>query len=143
MLKYGLAATILVAIAFASLGFFLARRAPQPNAAALKLAVAVRQAQRRLPEFRKRLETPRESDRNFFVRVQLPARGGRSEYLWLKRVKPAKNGFSGTIDEEPTLRTDLRKGSELTVTNDEVVDWSIRTAEGKLEGALTNGLEIP
>jgi uncharacterized protein YegJ (DUF2314 family) len=142
MLKYGLIAAVVVAILLASAGVFLAQKAPESNPAAARLAVAVRQARRRLPDFRKRMESPRVTDRSFFLRAELLDKAGKAEYLWLKDVKLTATGFLGTLDETPALRADLHRGEEITVKEAEVVDWTIRHTDGTLEGAFTQGLEI-
>jgi len=110
------------------------------GAARMALAQAIVHARSGLPQFRDRLQHPREHDRAFFVRAEFSSKSGRDEYLWVKDVSLTPDGFAGEIAQQPFL-VDLKLDAPVDVPSDRVVDWTIKHDDRSLEGNFTQGLE--
>lgn len=128
-----------VAIALAILGIRFARQLSGPARESAELSAAITRAQGSLGHFRERLRTG--ADRAYFVRASFADASGHRETLWLKRVRIAGDGFAGIVDQDPAELKDLHRGDERTVTQPDVVDWTILHEDGSREGGFTVGLE--
>lgn len=138
-MKYKLFGVVCAAIVLAVIVLQCSRGLSGPAMKAAELAAAITQARNGLNHFRAELE--KGTDRAYFLRGSFKDAQGRMDLLWVKRVKPAKDGFSGIVDQEPTIITTVHKGDEVKVSSEDVVDWNIIHTDGSHEGAFTVGLE--
>lgn len=141
MLKYRLAALVCVVIVLAIVALQCAGRGLGPSAQSAELATAIRHAQGTLRTFRDRLEHPANTDRAFFFRGSFTNPKGRKVLLWLKHAETAPGGYKGVVDEDPFDLSGVHRGDQVTVSNADVVDWTILHQDGTHEGGFTQGLE--
>ena len=100
-----------------------------------RMAAAVAEARRRLPEFLAAFQA-RRPDQHFAVKHQFE-QGLDTEFMWIRlaEITPAGN-FSGTLDNEPFRLKDLKIGDPVSCPPDQIVDW-LYTDGPKLAGNFT------
>ena len=100
-----------------------------------ELAAAERAAIDKLAEFRAALEHPAEAAQNFEIEAVIDE-GALAERLWLREVRPSKDGFEGSVSQQPKLLKSVQQGQELHVPTAQVVDWAFED-RGKPRGGET------
>lgn len=58
------------------------------------------------------------------------------EYFWLGAMKRTKDGFRGTIANQPGIVRNIREGQEIAFTKDDIFDW-MYIENGKMIGNAT------
>jgi uncharacterized protein YegJ (DUF2314 family) len=101
--------------------------------AAMNAAVA--KARETLPQFVAALKSPTPAQRDFAIKAGF-AEGDAVEYMSVTAVRPEGAGFRGTLNNDPTALRNVKRGDEVTVGPDRVVDWSY-VEDGKLVGGHT------
>jgi uncharacterized protein YegJ (DUF2314 family) len=139
MFKYKLFAIACVAVIAGILAFQCARKLAEANPMSAELAAAITQARGSLAHFRTKLESGQ--DRAYFVRGSFKEPDGRMDMLWVKRVVAKPDGFTGTVDQEPTMVKTVHKGEEVTLKAADVIDWMIIHQDDTREGGFTEGKE--
>jgi len=72
---------------------------------------------------------------NYAVKVPIED-GGKTEHFWLSGVTFADNKFTGTIDNEPGMVSNVKMGQQYTVGKTEISDWMFMR-DGKMHGNYT------
>lgn len=63
---------------------------------------------------------------------------GNTEYFWLNTLSRTGDRFSGVINNEPRMVTNVRFGQVYEFGRDQIVDWTYTDAEsGKMQGNFT------
>jgi len=75
------------------------------------------------------------------LKVAFPvgSRGVRNEWMWVQVVFMDDTQIEGVLVNEPRRRTDLRAGSYVAFTHDQVADYLLRGSDGGYEG---NALKV-
>lgn len=140
MKKVALVASILAGLAIAAFLWMGGIHKPAivrvngPNSA---LQSAIREAQRGLPDFWKRVEAaPEAKQTEFAVRVKFETDQG-PEYLWVRGPLVRKQVVAGTLDQEPVAYRNSHRGEIVRFPEADIVDWLIRKPGGPNEGGFT------
>ena len=96
---------------------------------------AVAKARETLPQFLVALRSPTPAQRDFAVKAGFTD-GDATEYMTVTAVRPDGPGFRGTLNNDPTAVRDVKRGDEVTVGVERVVDWSY-VENGNLVGGHT------
>jgi len=115
------------------------------KAAVLKqrMLQAHRQARRRLPNFKRSFRKSGIKDGYVHaVKVRFDSDTGDHEWMWVSLDK--WNGISaeGFLENEPILMKQLRKGTRVNFSDQDIFDWVIVTAGQILEGGFTEALKM-
>ena len=89
--------------------------------AAMNAAVA--KARETLPQFLAALTSPTPAQRDFAVKAGFTD-GDTTEYMTVAAVRPDGPGFRGTLNNDPTAVRNVKRGDEVSVGPERVVDWS-------------------
>ncbi len=100
-----------------------------------ELADAQRAAIAKLSEFRSRLLHADSATQDFEVQAVV-REGALSETLWLLDVKAITGGFEGSLRTQPQILKAVRRGQQLRVADEDVLDWSYFD-RGKEQGGQT------
>ena len=101
--------------------------------AAMNAAVAT--ARETLPQFVAALKSPTPDQRDFVIKVGF-TEGDATEYMTVTSVRPDGPGFRGTLHNDPAVARNVKRGDEVSVGRERVVDWYY-TEKGKLVGGHT------
>src|SRR5688572_29018886 len=101
--------------------------------AAMNAAVA--KARESLPQFLAALKSASPAQRDFAIKAGFTD-GDATEYMTITAVRPDSPGFRGTLNNDPTALRNVKRGDEVSVGPERVVDWSY-VENGKLVGGLT------
>lgn len=132
---------VILAVIVLGVGFLFVASAAKPSHLmrdTQELNAAMDQAKKELqPKFVAALRKG-EPDARFFVRATFKSRSG-PETLWVKDVSLQGDDFAGTLDEEPALYREKKRGDAVTVPQSAVVDWVIKRGS-QIEGGYTTKL---
>jgi uncharacterized protein YegJ (DUF2314 family) len=109
------------------------------NNAPARLSAAILQARGSLAHFR--AQVAKGADRAYFIRASFSDGLAHMDLLWIKHVTLSGGGFSGIVDQEPSEVTTVHKGQQVTVSDKDIVDWTIVHLDDSKEGNFTAGLE--
>src|SRR5687768_2052752 len=84
---------------------------------------AVVRARETLPQFLAALKSPTPAQRDFAIKAGFTD-GDATEYMTVTSVRPDGPGFRGTLNNDPTALRNVKRGDEVSVGPDRVVDWS-------------------
>ncbi|MDR1637476.1 MAG: DUF2314 domain-containing protein [Treponema sp.] len=94
-----------------------------------------REARETLPDFLRRLRSPRPGDGNFRVKYPFPAGEGNGfarEQLWLRDISFEEGSCYGVLSNSPYY-TNLKKKERVSIDIDRISDW-MYTRNGFIEG---------
>ncbi len=115
-----------------------------PGVLKARLLQAHRQARQELVEFKRSfLDQGRVEGAVHAVKVGFPVTGGDYEWMWVSLDGWREGSMVGHVENDPVLRTDLRRGSQVNVEEGQVFDWVIARDGRVLEGAYTEELLTP
>jgi uncharacterized protein YegJ (DUF2314 family) len=100
------------------------------------MAAAMQKARSTLADFLALADAPRPSTSLFGVKVGTRANEHHVEYFWISPFTRVNGRFSGRIDNEPELATDVKLGDTMTFGEDQIVDW-LYLENGRLRGNFT------
>ncbi len=106
------------------------------------MARAIQQARETLPQFRRLLASPAAGMDNFGVKVRFPVDAGRHEHCWVNDLELRESGIVGKLGNEPNALKDLKLGSQVTVSEDAITDWSY-SHNGVYQGHYTTRALLP
>jgi uncharacterized protein YegJ (DUF2314 family) len=91
-----------------------------------------------LPRVQARFTAGFRSGEVLHVKYGFPTEDDGHEYMWVAVTTWEEGIIRGTIANDPKYRRDLRAGQTVDIPEDEVFDWMIAFADGRVEGAFTN-----
>lgn len=89
-----------------------------------ELAVSRQNARATINQFIDALENPRAGQTLFAVKAKF-VDGDRVEYMWLTDLRYEDGRFTGIVNNEPSVVSNVRMGQEHTVPVNEIDDWMI------------------
>jgi uncharacterized protein YegJ (DUF2314 family) len=98
---------------------------------------AHQRAKEELPRVRSRFLSGFRSGEVLHVKHGFPTEDGH-EYMWIAVTGWDDDRIRGSLANDPQYRDDLRAGQTVEIHEDEVFDWLIVHADGRMEGAYTN-----
>lgn len=109
-----------------------------------RIAAAMDEAQRRLPEFIDAIKRLGEAGKPLVkIRFESSVDGQTgNEYIWCTVVRASPTTFTVTIENPPLDPTLGQKGDKITVTHDRVVDWAFVDGK-KVHGMFVERLLTP
>jgi uncharacterized protein YegJ (DUF2314 family)/tetratricopeptide (TPR) repeat protein len=111
----------------------------ETDAARKRLLEAHRRAKSELVSFKKSFKDDGEpGEEMHVVKIGFPAQDGKYEWMWVSLDEWRGVAIVGHLQNDPVLRKDLQKGSEVHLSEGEIFDWAIIAQSGTLrEGAFT------
>ena len=100
-----------------------------------KMTKAITAARATLTFFTNELKTPK-PDHVYTVKRPFKTPSGSLEHMWLRNAKFDGQSFSGTLDNEPR-DAKARVGATYAVSKEQVSDWMISDAKGRIYGGYT------
>ncbi len=100
-----------------------------------KMEQAIQESQSTFDEFLARFRNPKPGDAGFHVKVRIED-GDDAEQFWLGTLKLDKQPYSGTIDNEPGIVSNVKLGQRYNFTKDDISDW-MYMSNGKMQGNRT------
>jgi uncharacterized protein YegJ (DUF2314 family) len=95
-----------------------------------------REARETLPDFLRRIQSPRRGDGNFRVKYPFPAGEGNGfarEQLWLRDIGFEDGSCYGTLSNDPYYIPNLKKKDRVSIDLEQISDW-MYTSSGLIEG---------
>jgi uncharacterized protein YegJ (DUF2314 family) len=95
-----------------------------------------REAQAALPDFLRRLQSPRPGDGNFRIKYPFPTGEGNGfarEHLWLRDIGFEDGSYYGVLSNNPYYIPDLKKKDRVPIDIERISDW-MYTRNGIIEG---------
>lgn len=108
------------------------------DAADPEMQVAVADAKASLKDFDAALKSRSKAFSHFAVKQSFPIPEGREE-MWIGDITLHGSGYSGTLLNQPLHAKNLKKGDDLFVEREEVIDW-MYVAGDTLRGGFTKRL---
>ena len=97
------------------------------------MAKAMKLARDTLPTFLARYKNPHPGQASFAVKIGVRDRG-EVEYFWVNQFVKTKDGaYSGVLNNEPRIVTNVKFGQQIAFAEDEIVDWTY-IDNGKMKG---------
>ena len=96
---------------------------------------AISQAKRTLPGVLASFLAGDLSDSNFTVKVPV-ADGKFTEHFWLSHTTVMEGVFTGVVDADPTIISNVKRGDRRSARMEEVTDW-MYARDGKMHGNYT------
>jgi len=100
-----------------------------------EMNAAIAKARRTLDNFWDALETQRDGETGYALKVQIEDRNG-VEHFWLTDIERDGKRIVGTIDNDPNLVRSVRLGQRFEFTDADISDWSFMR-NGKIVGNQT------
>jgi uncharacterized protein YegJ (DUF2314 family) len=103
------------------------------------LGEIAREARETLPDFLRRLQSPRPGDGNFRVKYPFPAGEGNGfarEQLWLRDIGFEDGSYYGILSNEPYYIPNLKKKDRVPIDIEQISDW-MYTHNGIIEGGAS------
>lgn len=98
-----------------------------------EMEAAIAEAQSTVDRFIEALESG--EGESFAVKAPIEDKG-QVEHFWVTGVKFDSGQFTGTIDNDPGLVTNVQAGQEWTIAKDDISDW-MYMRDGKIYGNYT------
>jgi uncharacterized protein YegJ (DUF2314 family) len=95
-----------------------------------------REARETLPDFLRRLQSPRPGDGNFRVKYPFPVGEGSGfarEQLWLRDIGFEDGSYYGILSNDPYYIPNLKKKDRVSIDIEQISDW-MYTRNGIIEG---------
>jgi uncharacterized protein YegJ (DUF2314 family) len=95
-----------------------------------------REARETLPDFLRRLQSPRRGDDNFRVKYPFPTGEGSGfarEQLWLRDIGFEDGSYYGILSNDPYYIPNLKKKDRVSIDIEQISDW-MYTSNGVIEG---------
>ena len=89
----------------------------------VEVNAAMKAAKDSLPEFWSRYDAQRPGDGPFLLKVALPTRDDDLEYIWMF-VTTREPKITGALANAPVKIDGVSEGSTVTVTEDQISDWT-------------------
>lgn len=102
-----------------------------------RMVDAIAEAKRTLPTFIDALKQAQGRDRYFSVKRPFATSDGGSEHIWIDELKWMGTSFQGRVANVPASVPGLTSGETVSVAVEEVSDWMIVDAGGRLTGGFT------
>jgi uncharacterized protein YegJ (DUF2314 family) len=96
---------------------------------------ARKKARETFAEFLALAEKPRETTRNFAVKVGV-REGRQTEFFWIAPFARKGEGFSGNLNNTPRLVKRVKSGEEISFARNEIIDW-MYIEDGQMKGNFT------
>ena len=100
-----------------------------------EMAAAVAEARSTVSDFIAALQNPPEGASSFAVKKKFTD-GDQTEYMWLIEPTYADGVFTGTLDNDPQLVTNVQIGQQYSVKETEIQDWLYFAGE-EMQGAYS------
>jgi uncharacterized protein YegJ (DUF2314 family) len=101
-----------------------------------EMANAIERARATLPEFRRLVASPEPGMTNFGVKVRFPAEGGGHEHCWVNELELQGSTLAGKLGNHPNSLPGMHLGSDVSVRDDAITDWSY-AKQGVYQGHFT------
>ncbi len=115
---------------------------PEKEELRRRLTEAHRQARAALPQFKQSFRDHSPEDAVHAVKICFPAEEGGMEWMWISLDAWRGDSLVGHLENTPVVRTDMRKGARIQVSEHEIYDWAISRPGGEIEGAFTESLRV-
>jgi uncharacterized protein YegJ (DUF2314 family) len=95
-----------------------------------------REARETLPDFLRRLQSPRQGDGNFRVKYPFPTGEGSGfarEQLWLRDISFEDGSYYGVLSNDPYYIPNFKKKDRVPIDIEQISDW-MYTHGGIIEG---------
>lgn len=101
-----------------------------------EMSKAIANARASLPEFMRFLTDAQSGMTDFAIKVRFPVEGGH-EHCWVSDLQVQGTKIVGKLGNEPRGRPDLQLGSDVTVDQSDITDWSYVDPSGVHNGHFT------
>lgn len=135
------AATLLMACNNNDSGMKVIQREKEPDIYEVKeedkvMNNAIATARQTLHLFKDALNSGADSLQSFSLKVRYDAPDGYGEHIWLNEVSLKDGVYTGIVNNEPNVITQVKFGDTVTVNPDDISDW-MYLANNKLRGGYT------
>lgn len=101
-----------------------------------EMNVAVKDAQKSLPEFTNALQSNNANYSNFTLKQRFDTSDGNGEHIWIGDIVLRNGKYFGFVQNNPVDVKDLKLGDSVEVINDQISDWMYYDGN-KVKGAFT------